>query len=85
MKSANSIDPTAVVVRALATELKASEGEVRSARSLKADLKMDSIAAANVAFMIEDEYDIEIQIDENDAFDSVDAIVAIVRRTLEAS
>jgi len=84
MKTQESVDPTDVVVRALATELKASEEEIRAARSLKTDLNMDSIAAVNVAFMIEDEYDVEIDIDENDKFDSVEAIVAIVRRVLEA-
>jgi len=80
MKTTEPVDPTDVVVQALAVELKTSEERVRAARSLKADLKMDSIAAVNVAFLIEEEYEIEIEIDERDSFDSVEAIVAIVRR-----
>jgi acyl carrier protein len=83
MKNMN-VDPTDAVVRALATELKASEADVRAARSLKADLRMDSIAAVNVAFEMEETFDVEIDIDENDEFDSVGAIVAIVRRALGA-
>ena len=84
MNSTEEGNLTDIIVRALATELKTSETAVRSARSLKADLRMDSIAVVNVAFMIEDEFDIEIEIDENDEFDSVAGIAAIVRRVLEA-
>jgi acyl carrier protein len=71
-----------VVVRALATELKVSEATVRSVRSLKGELKMDSIAAVNVAFVIEEAYDLEIDLDGADEFDSVDAIVEVVRRCI---
>ena len=71
-----------VVVRALATELKVSEATVRYVRSLKSELKMDSIAAVNVAFIIEETYDLEIDLDGADEFDSVDAIVDIVRRCI---
>lgn len=84
MNSTEEGNLTDIIVRALATELKTSEADVRSARSLKADLRMDSIAVVNVAFVIEDEFDIEIEIDENDEFDSVAGIAAIVRRVLEA-
>lgn len=73
-----------VVVRALVTELKASEQMVRQASSLKRDLKMDSIAAVNVAFAIEDEFDIEIDVDTGESFDSVAAIVEAVQRAIDA-
>jgi acyl carrier protein len=75
---------TDLVVQALATELKASDSAVRSARSLRGELKMDSIAAVNVAFVIEDAYEVEIEINEDDEFDSVESIVAVVSRALEA-
>jgi len=70
------------VVWAIATELKVSEAAVREARSLRQDLKMDSIAAANVAFALESRYQIEIEINEKDTFDSVSAIAAIVERSI---
>lgn len=70
------------VVRALAIELKVSEGVVRAAKSLKKELNMDSIAAVNVAFMLEEEYDVEIEIQEADDFDSLDQIVEVVRRAV---
>lgn len=73
---------TNAVVRALAMELKVPESEVRAARSLREDLRMDSIAAVNVAFALEEEYDTEIEIAEDDSFDTVDDIVAILRRVL---
>ncbi len=84
MKAGDGVDLTGLVVRALATELKVSEADVRAAKSLKADLGMDSIAAVNVAFALEDECDLEINIGENDTFDSVEAIVAIVERAFRA-
>ena len=43
---------------------------------------MDSIAVVNVAFALEDELGIEIEIVEGESFDSVSSIVSIVRRVL---
>jgi acyl carrier protein len=74
-------DIAGIVVAALAVELKVSVDRVRQARSLKNELQMDSIAAVNVAFAIEEELDVEIEIDERDAFDSVHEIVAVVQRS----
>ncbi len=79
-----SSDLTDAVVRALARELKVPESEVRAARSLREDLRMDSIAAVNVAFALEEEYNTEIEISEDDSFDTVDDIVAILQRVLAA-
>lgn len=84
MDAVNELDPEGIVVRALALELKTSEDRIRSARSLKDDLKMDSIAAANVAFMIEEECGVEVEFDEADSFDTLEAIVAIVGRAFSA-
>lgn len=70
------------IVRALAIELKVSYESILSARSLRDEFKMDSIAAVNVAFAVEEEFGIEIEINEGDRFDSVDDIVGIVRRSL---
>lgn len=71
------------VARALATELKVSEEAIRRAKSLRTEFGMDSIAAVNVAFMVEEELSIEIEMRESDIFDSVDDMVAIVRRSGE--
>ena len=70
------------IVRALAIELKVPEEAIRQAGSLRRDLKMDSIAAVNVAFMIEEELELEIDLREDDAFDSIGEIVAIVERSM---
>ena len=82
MTETRGVDLRSVVAKALATELKVSERDVIAARSLKTEYKMDSIAAVNVAFAIEEECNIELDLDENDQFDSVDAIVAIVEKAM---
>jgi len=69
-----------LVVRAIATEVKVSEEAVRRARSLKHELKMDSIAAVNVIFALEEQLAIEIEVDEGDRIDSVDDIVELIAR-----
>mgnify|MGYP001424270556 CR=1 FL=1 len=71
-----------VVVRALAIELKASEDAIRAAQSLREEFGMDSIAAVNVAFVVEEEFSVEIEMREDDVFDSVEDMVVIVRRCL---
>lgn len=71
-----------VVLAALATELKVDVETIKSVGSLKTDLKMDSISAVNVAFMLEEELGIEIDLKEDDVFESVEAIVRIVARSL---
>lgn len=71
------------IVRALAIELKVSEDLIRNTKSLRNELAMDSIAAVNVAFVVEDELSIEIEMRESDVFDSVEDLVAIVRRSVD--
>lgn len=71
-----------VVVRALSIELKRPESAVSQSMSLKSDFQMDSIAAVNVAFMIEDALSIEIRLEDDDTFDTVRAIVDVVRRAI---
>ncbi|MBY0273873.1 acyl carrier protein [Candidatus Binatia bacterium] len=73
-------DIEAVVVRALSVELKVSEDAIRTMASLKDGCRMDSISAANVAFALEEELGIEIEIEKGDAFDSLGDIVALVTR-----
>ena len=85
VKALSTVELTESVVRILAGELKAQESRVRDARSLKMDVAMDSIAAANVLFELEDKYDIEIELEEQDSFDTVEAIVELLRRALESA
>jgi acyl carrier protein len=70
------------VLSALATELKVDERAVAAAKSLKNDLRMDSIAAVNVAFVLEERFELEIDLDGVDDFDCVEGIVEVVRRAL---
>ena len=73
---------TDAVVRALATELKVDGVRVRCAGSLRSDLGMDSIAAVNVAFALEDELGIEIDVVDGESLDSVSSIVSVIQRLL---
>jgi acyl carrier protein len=71
-----------LVVRALAMELRTSERHVRSARSLRNELGLDSIAAANVTFVIEEELGVELDIREDDAFETLDDVLEVVARSI---
>lgn len=82
MADGGGADLRALVVAALSVELKMAAEVVRSANSLKHDLGMDSIGAVNVAFALEEELGIEIELTRGEPFDSVDDIVAIVDRCL---
>jgi len=46
----NQPDLRSIIVRSIAIELDVGEDAVMRARSLRADLAMDSVAAANVLF-----------------------------------
>jgi acyl carrier protein len=72
----------ATVVRLMAIELKTSEDKVRCARSFRSDLGMDSIAAANVLFALEEEYGIEIRLENVERLDTLSEIEAVVSRSL---
>lgn len=82
--SRGQISLTDLVVRALALELKRAEEVVLAARSLKRELGMDSIGAINVAFALEEQLGIEIDVGRGEAFDSVSEIVLIVERCMDA-
>lgn len=69
------------VVRLIAIELNVPEDEVRAAGSLRRDLKMDSIAAANLLFALEEECGVELELDEVQRFDTVSDIAAVVARS----
>lgn len=76
----NLEDLKATIIRVLSIELKTSEDRVRRALSLKNELGLDSIAAANATFALEDEFSVDIEIDEGDVFDTVDDLAVLVRR-----
>jgi acyl carrier protein len=71
-------DMAAVVVRLISVELKVTEERVRSASSFRHDLGMDSIAAANILFSLEEEYGIELELDNVESLDNLEALVAVV-------
>ena len=62
--------------------MKTSEERVRRVRSFRSDLGMDSIAAANLLFAVEEEYGIELDPDELGRLDSLADVVGAVERTL---
>jgi acyl carrier protein len=72
------------IVRLIAIELKVSEQDVRKARSLKNDLSMDSIAAANLLFALEEEYGIEMNLDDVSTLDTLPELEDVVSRSLAA-
>jgi acyl carrier protein len=77
------LDEVETVVQAVATELKITTNRARSAKSLRNDLGMDSIAAANVLFALEEIYGVELHLESADRVDSVSEIAAVVRRSVE--
>lgn len=72
------------VARLVAIELRIPEEKVRRCRSLRKDLGMDSIAAANVLFALEQEYGVEIRLDEVEGLDNIEAVAVAVERSLPA-
>lgn len=70
------------VVRLVAIELRTSEDRVRSCASLRRDLGLDSIAAANVLFALEQEYGVEIRLDDVERLDSLEDVAVAVERSL---
>ncbi len=68
------------VARLVAIEMKTSEERVRRMRSFRSDLGMDSIAAANLLFAVEEEYGIELDPDELGRLDSLADVVGAVER-----
>ncbi len=69
---------TEAVIRALSIELKAPEGAVRAAASLRGELGMDSIAVANVLYALEDEYGCELDLDGVKRLDSVEDLAEVL-------
>lgn len=69
---------TDLIVRMIAIELETTEDQVRTAGSLRNDLGMDSIAAANVLFSLEQELGVELDLDEVEGLDSVVDIAGLV-------
>ncbi|MBM4268899.1 MAG: acyl carrier protein [Deltaproteobacteria bacterium] len=73
-------DAVDTVVRLIAIELEMPEDRVRSATSLRGELGMDSIAAANVLFAIEEELGVELVLEDVEHLDDVAEIARVVRR-----
>lgn len=64
----------------VATELQVPVEKVVRGVSLRKELGMDSVAAVNIVFAIEEEYGIRVPEAELEHVDSVDAILALVER-----
>ena len=77
-------EATEAVIRALAIELRVDDQAVRVAGSLRADLGMDSITAANVIFALEDEFACELDLDGVKRLDSVADLAGLLGRATKA-
>ena len=64
----------------IADELQRPYGEVRSGASLRKDLGMDSVAAINIVFAIEDTFGVHVPEAELEEVDDMDQIIALVRQ-----
>lgn len=73
------------VVRILSVELKSSEERICRARSLRNELGLDSIAAANATFALEDEFGVDIEIGADDTFDTLEGLVELLAGALARS
>ena len=76
---------TDLIVQVIAIELETTEAEVRAAASLRNNLGMDSIAAANVLFSLEEELGVELDLDEVESLDSVAEIAGLVDQMAPAA
>jgi acyl carrier protein len=70
------------VADVVAIELRASVKEVLEVDSLRQRFRMDSIAAANILFAIEEVYSVSFELVESGNVDSVEAIVELLVQAL---
>jgi len=68
------------VRRIIAVELQRSASEVCSGASLRKDLGMDSVAAINIVFAIEDTFGVHVPETEFEHIDDIDQIVRLLAR-----
>lgn len=64
----------------IADELQRPYNDVRSGASLRKDLGMDSVAAINIVFAIEDTFGVHVPEAELEEVDDMDQIIALVRQ-----
>lgn len=67
----------------IADELQRAPGEVRSGTSLRKELGMDSVAAINIVFAIEDTFGVHVPESELEDVDDMDQIIRLVRHYTE--
>lgn len=68
------------VRRIIADELQRPYGDVRSGASLRKDLGMDSVAAINIVFAIEDSFGVHVPETELEEVDDMDQIIELVEQ-----
>jgi acyl carrier protein len=71
-------DVRALIVRVVAIELNRAESVVVNATSLRNDLAMDSVAAANVLFALEEECGVELDVNRVDSLDTLQDIEDLI-------
>ncbi len=68
------------VRRIIADELQRPYSDVRSGASLRKDLGMDSVAAINIVFAIEDSFGVHVPETELEEVDDMDPIIELVEQ-----
>jgi acyl carrier protein len=64
----------------IADELQRPYSDVRSGASLRKELGMDSVAAINIVFAIEDTFGVHVPETELEHVDDMDQIIALIRQ-----
>ena len=64
----------------IADELQRAPSEVRSGTSLRKELGMDSVAAINIVFALEDTFGVHVPESELEDVDDMDQIIRLVRQ-----
>lgn len=64
----------------IADELQRAPSEVRSGASLRKELGMDSVAAINIVFALEDAFGVHVPESELEGIDDLDQVVRLVRQ-----
>lgn len=69
----------------VATELQVPLDRIAPGVSLRKELGMDSVAAVNIIFAVEDEFGVHVPEKELENIDTIDAILVLLRNLLESA
>jgi acyl carrier protein len=79
-----SMDLERRIQEIVATELQVSVDKVVPGMSLRKGLGMDSVAAVNIIFAVEEEFGVRVPEKELEHVDTVDSILALLRKLIDS-